>query len=78
MTIIFGCQHTIRKPICVENPYSIDCGCVRFMDIDYTEKNFDLKRLEDLLYCDHLFYARPVNGIKESLERIYKSRPSEE
>ena len=74
-TLVFSCQHTIKKTICEENPYSIDCGCLPFFDVEYAKKDLSLDRLEEIIYCDKLYYARPVNGIKQTLDSIYRLRP---
>ena len=74
-TLIFSCTHTIRKSICEENPYSIDCGCLKFFDAEFAKKDLSLDRLQEIIYCDKLYYTRPVNGIKEILDSIYRIRP---
>lgn len=74
-TLVFSCSHTIRKSVCENNPYALDCGCLRFFDVEFVKKDLSLERLQDIIYCDKLYYTRPVNGIKEILESIYHIRP---
>lgn len=75
-TFFTSCQTVIRKSFCEQRPYSPECGCIYFFDKANAERDFSLDRIDELLYCDQLYYARPKTGIDEILNQIYSRPPA--